>query len=113
MNFVLTLIGGEKKGEPLDVIPMGMADEEVDLEVLIGKFPDQIVAELTDPGAGIEHQNVVAAADFNARGISPVAHRRDSRCGNRTACPPEPDFHHGPTFRFCNCSRTVCRSSSS
>ena len=113
VNGALSPVGREEKREPLDMVPMGVTDKEVDGERLRGKLADQTVAEPTDPRAGVKHQNVVVASHLDTGGISAVAHRRSARRGNRTAGAPEPDVHHGPTFRFCICSRTICMSSSS
>lgn len=62
------VVKGGKVGQALQVVPVKVAEEEVD--VCAG---GQAKPELTDAGAGVQDEEVVARADFNAGRVAAVA----------------------------------------
>ena len=79
--------------ETLDMVPVGMADEDVAAQRRRA-LRLQGVAQDADSRSGVEYQLCpVAGAHFHARGVAAVTHRLRPGCGNRTACTPESDAH--------------------
>src|SRR5207245_9668798 len=89
----LRVVRGAEERDPLDVIPMEMREEEVD-----GKRPRAAAvhegcAELAKPGAGIKNEKRSGAvANFNARGVAAVAHRKGTGRRDGPTGTPEPDL---------------------
>jgi hypothetical protein len=77
-----------KKG---DMIPVGVADEQVHrqrpaLELVLQRQP-----ELPDSGTGVEDQNVAASADLHAGRVPAIG--RGGRTGGRDRAAGPPEFH--------------------
>ena len=53
-HLVAALVERREVRQPLDVVPVGVADQEVDARAAGLAFADQLLAELADPGAGID-----------------------------------------------------------
>jgi len=92
---VLRLEQRLEERQTANVIEMSMREIEVGIEARVLERP----AEVADAGAGIEEQELLAAAHFDRRGIAAVA--RGARAGARdgAAHAPEPNgerglFHH-------------------
>ena len=75
-------VEGGKEGQALDVIPVGVGDEEGEGEGLGLEFCEEGAAEFAEAGAGVEDDDVFAAADFNAGGVAAVADGAASRRGD-------------------------------
>ena len=77
-------------GQPLDVIPVVMAEQQSDVAIATG----EPVPERPDACSSVENQlAAVIQLDMQAGGIAAIADRIDSRCGNRAAHTIESRFH--------------------
>ena len=81
---------GIEVGEALDVVPVGVADQQVDLPLVLF---DQFFAEGADPGAGIDDEAGFPSPYFDTGRVAAVAHAVWSRNGIGAADPPEGDLH--------------------
>jgi len=61
-----------EKGQALDVIPMRVGQQDVQGDGLFAEFAGQFAAEGAQPGAGVEDDDLAAAADFDAGGVAAV-----------------------------------------
>src|SRR5690349_4762718 len=86
---VLLRVCGQKEWKPLDVIPVRMAEEHVDFE-LVGAASTEIQAELTETGASVANEQTVVEAELHARGVASVRARLVTRSRNRAARSPKP-----------------------
>ena len=84
-----------KERQALDVIPVGVGNEEREVERLGLEFAKQRDAELAQAGAGVEDDDVFAAADFNAGGVAAITDGSPPRRGNRAANAPKLDARRG------------------
>src|SRR5271168_4038555 len=62
-------ICGSEKGKTLNVVPMRVADKEMNMKRLLLKLAKHSHARFAHAGAAVEEQNRVSAANFNARRI--------------------------------------------
>ena len=86
---------GDEERKALDVIPVGVADEEVEPKGL-GHRLDQMQAELAGAGAAIEDDHgAVGGPYLDARGVSPEARGVRPRRGDRSTRSPEANLHGG------------------
>src|ERR1043166_200584 len=87
------LVGGiesrREKGEPLNVVPMGMSDEDVAADGPLLKLAEKRQSQDTNSGAGIQNQQLIAAAHFGAGGVATIFIRRLSGRRHGTARAPE------------------------
>ena len=82
-----------KEGEALNVIPMGVTDQDVAVDRRRSAC-DQRLAEAVRSGAAIEHHERSARrSQLDARGISPVAHGTRAGLGDRAAGSPKANEH--------------------
>src|SRR5262245_32276340 len=85
-------IGGGKKRNTLNVIPVRMSQEQV--RTYRAWLRQQRLPQSTEASASVkDKKRVVIEAHFNTGGITTVAHGGGSWCGYGPACPPEPDLH--------------------
>src|SRR5262245_45708577 len=85
-------IGGGKKGNALNMIPVRMAQEQVCM--YRARLRQQRLPQSTDASTRVkDNERVVIEPHFDAGSIATVAHGGGSWCGDRPACPPEPDLH--------------------
>src|SRR5262249_36749032 len=86
-------VGRAEEGKPLDVVPMGVADEQVQGERLTGGLLQERLAELADTGARVEDEDVAAAAHLHADGGAAI--QRGAGTGRRDRAPraAEGDLH--------------------
>src|SRR6185312_5233761 len=85
---------GEKRREKRqadDMVEVAMREEDVDVADFL--ILDQRIAERAEPGAGVEDEDVLAAADFDARRVAAIADCLRSRAGDASAHAPEPNPH--------------------
>ena len=82
--------GGEK-GDAADVVEMCMAAQYFGRDRLLRG--GERSAQAAQTGARVEDQQVVAAPDLDARGISAIADGTRARTGNASPNPPELDLH--------------------
>src|SRR5215510_8094085 len=81
-----------KKGNPLNMIPMRMAQEQVCM--YRARLRQQRLPQSTDASASVkDNERVVIEPHFDTGSIATVAHGGGSWCGYGPACPPEPDLH--------------------
>jgi hypothetical protein len=74
---------------------MRVGNEEREIERLGLEFLKQRDAELAQAGAGIEDDDVLAAADFDAGGVAAITDGSPPRRGNRAANAPKLDARRG------------------
>jgi len=58
-DFVQWFVGRKEKGEALNVVPVRVTDENVQGQRSGFEFLEEVVAELTDSGTGIEDDNLI------------------------------------------------------
>lgn len=61
-NSIVGLIGRREKRESLNVVPMGMRDEQIRLNRLIAELHQQIISEIPNAASGIENEQVVESS---------------------------------------------------
>src|SRR5436309_7306354 len=84
---------GDEEREALDVVPMGVADEEVESHRL-GHRPNEVEPEPADAGAAVEDDDgPVGGAYLGARRVAAVDGGRGSRRGDGSSRAPESDLH--------------------
>ena len=84
-------ITGDKKRQPLDVIPMGVREQDVHAHRPI-QLLHQLVSQRTNPAAGVEYNQLSLLSRYrDARGIAPVARGMRTERRDRTSCAPESD----------------------
>ena len=81
-------VGRLEERHAADMVPMGVGEEDVDIRPPLFHQP---VAEVTQAGAAIDDQQVVAPPDLNAAGVAAIAHVRGRRAGDAPAYAPEPE----------------------
>jgi hypothetical protein len=87
---------GHEERKALDVVPVGVADEEVQPQRL-GHRLHQVQAQLAGAGAAVEDDDgSVGGAKLHAGGVAPEARRAIAGRGDRAARSPEPDVHDAP-----------------
>ena len=91
------LVSGNKKRnekrEPLDVVPVGMGDEDIALHVFLSRG-HQLLIETVDAGATVEDiQRSVVHDDLNAGRIPAVAEGSRPRFRQGPANAPKPNSH--------------------
>ena len=85
---VVGLEGGGEEREPVHVVPVGVAEEDVGVE---RPFPPQLLAERADAGARVEDDEPRAHAHLDAARVPAEAHVGRRRAGDAPAHPPEAD----------------------
>ena len=82
-----------EEGEPLNMVPVGVADEEVAVHRAVGSR-HELATKLIRTGAAVDdNPRSVVGHGLDARRVSAVADRRRARAGNRPACTPKGDPH--------------------
>ena len=66
------LIGRHEERKALDVVPVRVADEEMDGQRAALELLEQRLPELPDPRAGVEDEDVATAPQLHARGVATV-----------------------------------------
>ncbi len=69
------------------MVEMRVAVEQVDVQRTARA--DQFIADQAQPGAAVEDQQMLAAADFDARRIAAVPHRVGAGAGDAAAHAPK------------------------
>lgn len=87
-------VEGSKEGDALNVIPMEVSHEDIDVETLARSFLQKVEAEKTSPGAPIDHDDSTAIeANFQARGVAAETEVVGRGSGNAASYPPEFQLH--------------------
>ena len=90
---------GREEGKALDVVPVGMRDEQMTAD-RAGRRRDQVAAQLMGAGAAVQDdERAVRGADLDARGIAAVPQGRRTGLGDRASRAPEADPHAGERSR--------------
>jgi hypothetical protein len=76
---------------PDNVIEMAMRKENIDIEKFL--VSDKRITKRSQSSAGIENDNTLAAAHFDAGRISAITDRVRAWTGNASSDSPEPDPH--------------------
>ncbi len=91
------VVGLEQRREErqtLDVIPVGVTDEDVPVDGIAGRPVEQVEAQGMATGAAVDHDHgPVVRLDLDTRGVAPVEDRGRARLGDRPPGPPERDVH--------------------
>ena len=82
-------VGRDEEREALDVIPVGVADEQMDRRSPPPELLGERETELPDPGPRVEYENVLPRPDLDARRVASVERRGRARGGDGSAGAPE------------------------
>ncbi len=88
-DFVRRRVSRAEKRQTLDVVPVGVRNEQGEVERLRLQFAREGEAERANPAPGIENNHFVIESQFDAGGIAAVANRLGAGTGNGTAHTPE------------------------
>src|SRR4051812_47442602 len=91
LDRILGLVSREKKRQTLDVVPVRMGKEQMQINRRAPELLVQRKTEFADAGAGVENDDVAIRAHFDAGRIAAVTDGRRSRNGNRS--PDTPEFY--------------------
>ena len=73
MQFISRNVRRLEKWKSLDMIPVGVGDENGDPAGIPVELGFELFAELADAGPGVEDDDLFAAPDFEACGVAAVA----------------------------------------
>lgn len=88
-HLVVRVVGRNEERESLDMIPVGVGDEDGDVERLVLEFPGEGESQATDAAAGVEDDDLTVGAEFDAGGVAAVENGAGSWRGNGSADTPE------------------------
>ena len=91
VDVVAFPVAGSEERKALDMIPMDVAQEHVQLGLVLAL--ENGVAEVADAGSGIENHDVSAQIGGKAGGIAAVSHGLFGGGGDAAPDAPEPEFH--------------------
>ena len=99
--------GRSEKGQTLDMIPVGVAEEQDNDHALLGAA-HQVISQQADTGPGVQNQNLaVLRLNLDTGGIAAASH--SIRAGDRDGTAHSPEFYLHRPFSYmvlrC-CSRT-------
>jgi hypothetical protein len=80
------IVSGPKEWQAVDVIPVGMAEQQVNAADIFG---DERLAQSPDPGSRIKHEAMIASRNLHARCVTAVFHIGFRAAGNAAANTPE------------------------
>src|SRR4051812_3047557 len=92
--------GGCEERKPLNVIPMGVAHEDVSFDGCALKLLQQCLAKDPDARPRIEDQQLSATAHFRARSVATILGGGWSGCCDRAARTPEANHERGWFYLF-------------
>ena len=99
-----------KERQPLDVVPVGVADQDVRLAFArLELGTHKLFAQATNAGAAVDDDaRACRRRDLDARGVTSVALGAGARNGKRATNAPEADSHDQastclPSCMCCNC----------
>ena len=81
------VIARGKERQPADMVEMRAAVKQIEVRRRVGA--DQFITDEAQPGAAVEDQQMLAAADFDAGRIAAVTHRVGARAGDTAAHAPK------------------------
>ena len=82
-------INRRKKGQPLDVIPVRVRQQQREVEGAVLEFLQQRPAQLPQARAGVQNDDLPAVTHLHTRGVSAVTNRARPGGGDGTAHTPE------------------------
>ena len=86
---------GFEHRQPIDMIPVAMSDQYMDLNQFLGR---QGLAEWKNPGSAVQNQHGIAIGpDFDTGRVAPVANRLWPGRWDRTTDSPKFEFHRRST----------------
>ncbi len=101
---------GHEEGEALDVVPVRVADEEVEPDGM-GQRPGEVQAELTRARAAVEDDHgAVGGPDLDAGRVAAVHGRLRTGRGDGPTCSPEAYMHGGHFYHIRKGPRTPAPS---
>src|SRR5262245_4614390 len=80
-DFVFGIVRRLKKWEALDVVPVGMSNQQRELYRSHLKFPFQGDTKRPDARASVEHDNLAICSELYASGVAAVTQRFGARYG--------------------------------
>ena len=92
-HSLLGLEEGREEREPLDVIPVGVGDEEMAAH-RPRAGPHERLSQAVGPGAAVEHdERAVRGPDLDTGRVPAIAQRSRTGLRQGAARPPEPNSH--------------------
>ena len=93
-QLIARFVHRQKKWQPLNVVPMGVRQEQGQLDRLMIEFGHQFESQRTQPCAGIENNDLPIGSHLHARSIAAVMDRARTWRRNGTS--------HAPEFQPCD-----------
>ena len=88
-QVVLRLIDGQKERQALDVVPVGVRQQQGQVERPGVEFGDQLAPQQPQPGAGVEDDDLAIGADLDTGSVAAVMDGGRARGRNGAAHAPE------------------------
>src|SRR3954447_1263051 len=85
-----------EKRNALDVVPMKMRKENVRMDGPVLVFLDQLLSQVSEPGAAVEDVNLPVDTDLNAGGIASVS--QILQLGSGSGSSDAPEFHQHSVY---------------
>ena len=92
-------ISGQEEGKALDMIPMRVGDEEGDVHRGAVELAGQLEAQRPDARPGVQDDDLIVRAHFDAGGVASILHRGGSGSWNGPADSPEGNLASGRRSR--------------
>src|SRR6266566_2180266 len=87
-DVVARIVARGKERQTMDVVEMGVGVEQIEIARI--PAPEQLGAQVAQPRTAVEDQQVLAAANLNARSVAAIPGGPQARAGDAAAYPPEP-----------------------
>jgi hypothetical protein len=65
IDLVLKFVGGKEEWKPLNVIPVGVADEDVERQWPRLKLLKEIIAQIADSCTSVKHDDLAVNSEFH------------------------------------------------
>src|SRR5882724_325767 len=92
-DLVFWIVSGSKKRETLNVVPMGVCNQERKLDWFCTEFLCQLDSQRPDARACIEYDDLVIHSHLDASGVAAVAQRGTAGHSYGTTRSPKLDSH--------------------
>src|SRR5882672_9014100 len=90
---ILRLINRQEKGQPLNVVPVGVSEQQSQLEGLTLEFRHQLTSEQAQTGTGVEDDDLAIGAHFDTGSVAAIVD--GARTGSWNGASHAPEFEPG------------------